>query len=211
MSSQMLLKETVSKARSIWKRATGPIKLKKAARQNHLKIVVGASGFFDPGWTDTDIEYLNLLKPADWERFFSKDTIDAILAEHVWEHLDLSNGLQAAKQCFDYLKPNGYLRIAVPDGFHPDPAYIERVRVGGTGIGADDHKVLYTHVIMQTMLESAGFKVNLLEYFDETGQFHFQEWPENSGVIKRSSRFDARNKDGKLNYTSLIVDAIKVI
>lgn len=34
------------------------------------------------------------------------------------------------------LKPGGYVRVAVPDGFHPDPAYIEMGRPGGYGTGS---------------------------------------------------------------------------
>ena len=114
-------------------------RLKKSAQSSPIRIVIGASGIFDDGWINTDIEYLNILIPGHWKRCFRKNSIDAILAEHVWEHLTIHDGLVGAKQCFEYLKPSGYLRVAVPDGFHPDPKYIERVKVGGTGPGADDH------------------------------------------------------------------------
>ena len=52
--------------------------------------------------------------------YFNEGSIDAILAEHVWEHLAEEEGLAAAKCCYRYLRPGGYLRVAVPDGFHPD-------------------------------------------------------------------------------------------
>jgi predicted SAM-dependent methyltransferase len=59
------------------------------------------------------------------------------------------------------------------------------------------------------MLEDVGFRVHLLEYWDEEGQFHFEDWNDDCGHIKRSRRYDKRNQMGKLNYTSLIVDAVK--
>jgi predicted SAM-dependent methyltransferase len=90
-----------------------------------LRLVVGAEGIFDKGWIPTDIEYLNFLNKQHWERYFKKDSIDVILAEHFWEHLTTENALMAAQQCFQYLRPGGYLRVAVPDGYHPDPKYIE--------------------------------------------------------------------------------------
>lgn len=173
------------------------------------RIVVGSSGIFTPGWIPTDIEYLNLLRPPDWQRFFSPNTLEAVLAEHVWEHLTLPEGAAGAKLCFKYLRPGGWLRLAVPDGFNPDPDYRERVRPGGTGPGADDHKVLYTHESLGCLLTEAGFRVELLEYFDANGEFHFSEWNPADGMIHRSRRFDERNRHGHLGYTSLIVDARK--
>jgi predicted SAM-dependent methyltransferase len=101
------------------------------------------------------------------------------------------------------------MRVAVPDGFHPDLQYIEDVRPGGTGFGADDHKVLYDHSTLSQLFEKAGFEVQLLEYFDRRGAFRRADWLENEGRINRSSRFDPRNQDGTLRYTSIILDARK--
>jgi predicted SAM-dependent methyltransferase len=150
-----------------------------------------------------------MLKDEDWKAFFRENTINAIVGEHVWEHLSKENGLIAFKNCFRYLKPGGYLRIAVPDGFHPKKEYIEFVKPGGTGNGAEDHKILYNYQSMSESLYLAGFKVKLLEYFDEGGHFHAASWNPEDGFIKRSKRFDPRNVNGELNYTSLIVDAVK--
>lgn len=174
-----------------------------------LKIVVGSSGTTPSGWVATDIGYLNLLHPEQWAEYFSPGSIEAILAEHVWEHLTPAEGRVAAQTCHTYLKPGGYLRVAVPDGFHPDAAYREWVRVDGAGFGADDHKVLYDHKTFAELFTGVGFAVTLLEYFDERGGFHATEWDPAEGMIRRSRRFDARNRDGELRYTSLILDARK--
>ncbi len=101
------------------------------------------------------------------------------------------------------------LRIAVPDGFHPDLNYIEYVKPGGTGFGSDDHKVLYNYESLTNILEKAGFQIKLLEYWDEKGEFHFQDWLSADGYVERSRLYDPRNQDGTLSYTSLIIDAIK--
>ena len=93
----------------------------------------------------TDQDVLNLLVEGDWLAYFSPNSLDAILAEHIWEHLTPEEAAVAAMLCFKFLKPGGYLRVAVPDGFHPDPAYIEDVKPNGKGPGADDHKLLYTY------------------------------------------------------------------
>jgi predicted SAM-dependent methyltransferase len=183
--------------------------LKSKADKGSLKIVVGASRVFEPGWEPTEIDYLNLLKDEDWSYYFKPNSVEAVLGEHVWEHLSYDDGLLAAKNCYKYLKPGGHLRIAVPDGNHNDPAYIDMVKPGGTGDGADDHKLLYTQKTLTELLTTAGFKVRCLEWFDEHGKFHFEKWDVKDGMIWRSKQFDERNKSGLLKYTSLIVDGVK--
>ena len=195
---------------SLYKAIKGYVTLKRKVKQPPIKIVIGAAGVSEGEWIATDIEYLNLLKPTHWKRYFKINTIEAILAEHVWEHLTQEDGLTAARQCFQYLKPGGYLRVAVPDGFHPDPDYIELVKVGGTGLGSSDHKILYNYETLRKLFEKAGYEVRLLEYFDKMGSFKFLEWDDKAGKIFRSKRFDERNINGKLNYTSIILDAYKI-
>lgn len=175
-----------------------------------LKLVVGASGLTQKGWIKTEQAFLDLLEQSTWQQYFPNRNVEAILAEHVWEHLSPEDGLKAASICFEYLKPEGYLRIAVPDGFHPSEKYINHVKPNGTGIGADEHKVLYTYKSLKELLEKCGFEVKLLEYFDEHGKFHYNDWDVADGFIHRSKENDRRNKKGKLNYTSIIVDAIKL-
>lgn len=188
----------------------GSRRLKRAVRSGGpLRIVVGSGGICQAGWIMTDRELLDLLRPRDWQAFFKTNSISAILAEHVWEHLTLAEGFAAAATCHDYLTPGGRLRIAVPDGFHPDPDYIELVRVGGSGAGAIDHKVLYNRDTLASLLVRAGFEVKLLEYFDAVGNFHATDWSPDDGLVRRSRRFDPRNHDGRLRYTSLIVEARK--
>ena len=80
--------------------------------------------------------------------------------------------------------------------------------MGGKGSGAR-HKVLYNYESLSSLFERAGFKVELLEYFDSDGEFHYVDWDTDSGKIHRSRRFDKRNKNGALKYTSIILDAHK--
>ena len=178
-------------------------------RRRAKKIVIGAGGTTFPGWFATDRETLDVLKREDFLGHWKPSSRATFLAEHVWEHLTVPDAAIAARNVFEFLRPDGRFRLAVPDGFHPDPAYIEYVRPGGTGAGADDHKILYTYRTMIEGLEQAGFKVVVLEHWDEHGKFHFVEWSKEDGYIDRSKRYDPRNQDGSLTYTSLIVDAFK--
>jgi len=197
------------KLRKAYHRHFGADQLRQALRsETSPRLVVGASGRYDAGWIPTEKDYLNLLHPADWDRFFPPNSIAALLAEHVWEHLTPDDARTAAATCFTYLRPGGYLRVAVPDGFHPDPAYIALVKDGDLRL--NDHKVLYTYRTARELFEGAGFQVELLEYFDEGGTFHAREWSRQDGTIWRSKRFDRRNQGGALVYTSIILDALKV-
>lgn len=185
------------------------IELARLSKSNKKKIIVGAgSQPSKKNWVNTNKHTLNLLNADTWKKYFQMDSIDNILAEHVWEHLTLEEGKKAVEVCYYFLKPGGKLRIAVPDGFHKSKSYIERVKPGGSGYGSDDHKVLYNYKTLSESLKESGFKVEKIEYFDENHKFHFKDWSFEDGLVHRS-RFDKRNKSGQINYTSLIIDGIK--
>lgn len=179
-----------------------------------LRVVVGAGEYDNnPKWTQFQEDELDLLDQLTWEKKFKRESIDAILAEHVWEHLTWEEGLKAAKNCFLYLKPGGYLRCAVPDGYFLNKDYQNTIKIGGPGDPnhpAASHKIVYNYRLLTNLFESIGFQVNLLEYFDENGNFHQSEWSGEQGIIFRSKKFDPRNKGDKLIFPSLIVDIKKL-
>ena len=156
------------------KKLSADLKLNLLATRSPLRVVVGAGKVYQKGWVPTEIDQLNLLEIDTWDKFFKINSINAILAEHVWEHLTEEEASRAAINCFHYLKSGGYIRVAVPDGFQPSADYMNAVKPGGTGAGADDHKVLYTYSTISRVFKSVGFEIELLEYFDETGQFSLQ-------------------------------------
>lgn len=73
--------------------------------------------------------------------------------------------------------------------------------------GADDHKILYDY---RSMTEKLGFEINLLQYWDTQGNFHFNERSDEGGRISRSKRYE-RNESGVVKYTPLVIDATKHI
>ncbi|MEH7886960.1 SAM-dependent methyltransferase [Bacillus sp. JJ1609] len=183
-------------------------------KQNDIKLVIGAGEYNNnPGWLHTQEEELDLLDETTWQNSFDKSSITAILAEHVWEHLTYEEGIQSAKMCFKYLKPSGYIRCAVPDGYFPDESYQNIVQVGGPGPKehpAASHKIVHNYKTLKKMFEIAGFEVKFLEYFDEEGNFHQNYWDGKDGVIFRSKKYDPRNQGDNLVFPSLIIDAYRV-
>ena len=59
-----------------------------------MKIIVGAGKTKYNGWVSTQENELNLLNLEQWERLKENEEIEAILAEHVWEHLSLEDGIK---------------------------------------------------------------------------------------------------------------------
>lgn len=188
------------------------IDISQVKRAEKIKIIVGASTQSYAGWIPTQEQDLNLLRRQDWELSFKNRKIDRILAEHVWEHLDEEEGRRAARICFDFLKPGGVVRCAVPDGYFPDEEYQKMIQIGypkPIEYPAARHKIVYNYHVIQDVFASAGFEVDLLEYCDELGNFHCKDWNPEDGFIYRSKRFDHRNANGEIRMMSLIIDAQK--
>lgn len=158
-----------------------------------MRIILGAGQTQFEGWIATPESELNLLSDDDWSRLFEPESVDAFLAEHVWEHLEYEEGIIAAQNCYKYLKFGGYVRCAVPDKNFRNEWYQNTVQVGGLGPidhPAATHKIVYNYKTLRNIFESAGFEVSLLEYCDERGDFYYTYWNEADGKIGRSFRFD---------------------
>ncbi|RLD55873.1 MAG: hypothetical protein DRJ01_16055 [Bacteroidetes bacterium] len=130
-----------------------------------------------------------------------------MLIEHVLEHFVEEEVRFILQQAFFHLKPSGNIRIAVPDSNHPNPDYIEYVRPGGSGAGADDHKSFWNFKTLSDLLKEVGYKVNLLEYCDYDKKIITKEFNDDNGIIHRS--LSKGFKCDIENYSSLIIDAYK--
>lgn len=174
--------------------------LTSAKWRRQKKLVLGAGNVMPHGWIPSDYPLFDCCNETHWARYFKPASLDALLAEHMFEHLDMAKISQSVALCYAYLKPGAALRAAVPDGWHPDAAYRELVGVNGP----HEHKQLFTAQSFSALFESAGFVVTLLEYHDEGGRFHEEPWTEEGGCIRRSSRHghDTRGP-------SIILDARK--
>jgi predicted SAM-dependent methyltransferase len=195
-----------------------------------IKIIVGAASQRLPGWLATDIDTLNITQESSWSSLFRPGTIDNILAEHVLEHLSLNELHRVLAYAKKFLKTDGVFRVAVPDAFHPSRYYYNLVKPGGWETPTQ-HKLFFDHEMLTRVAEQAGYRVRLLEYFDESGMFHKVDYSPNDGSIQRCAanncgldttneevmeRFYATIPDGlrqqfrdqKITYTSLIADLI---
>jgi predicted SAM-dependent methyltransferase len=190
-----------------------------------MKIIIGARRTSQPGWQGLERGQLDIRDRRQWTRLFPVNSLDAVLSEHVLEHLTFDEAIATASNIFEFLAPGGYWRIAVPDANNPDPIYQDMCRPGGTGrrtydlwnrlfYGSDEpgHKFHYNLASLSSLLLSEGFQVQPLEFYDDAGRFWRAPWSPEDGWIKRSSESSYLLLDkfvaGCWN-TSLIVDAIR--
>ena len=179
---------------------------KEVSTATPLRVMLGAGPSQFEGWFQTDKDIFDVSLPEDWAILFTPGSIDSLLSEHMLEHLSEDEARSALTECYRYLKPQGLFRLAVPDGYRRDPAYVKEVSPPNDG-----HKMLYDIDSLTAMLQGVGFETTPLEYFDAQEQFHAIAWDQNDGMIRRSVRFDTQQafqRDG-LFYTSLIIDARK--
>ncbi len=66
--------------------------------------------FFNSVWGE-NIKIVNLTKVFPWE----SNSADVVYSSHTLEHFSKNDGLHFLKQCHRVLKPNGIIRIVVPD------------------------------------------------------------------------------------------------
>lgn len=180
-------------------------------KNKDILLVVGAGDTKYNFWISTNYPWFNISKIDTFNRYFKGREVSKILAEHVFEHLTLEDGIKSIKNLKTILKPQGKIRIAVPDGYNPNKDYINHVKPGGTGAGADDHKILYDYKSIKKLFDD-DFKINYLEYFNEFGKFVSNEWinDEKNGYIKRSRLEDKRNSKDEIKFNSIILDAVLI-
>lgn len=177
-----------------------------------MKVVIGAGQSYHPGWLCLTERQLDITDRVAWERLFRPASIDAILSEHVLEHLTENEAEKAIENFRLFLKHGGYVKIAVPDGYHPSKNYINYVAPGTwmTPFGAD-HKQLFNVDSLCALLERHGFKVDPIEGFTARREWFSKQSEREGRITKRPGEFQAlwQSFFSFSNYTSLIVDGTK--
>lgn len=73
-----------------------------------------------------DVRYGDIVKGLP----LAPDSVDAIYASHVLEHLSLADMRTALARCFEYLRPGGVFRLIVPDLEARARLYVESLNRG---------------------------------------------------------------------------------
>ena len=57
-----------------------------------MRVIIGAGKTAFEGWVSTQESELNLFQEEDFRRLFAQERPEAMLAEHVWEHMTFEEG-----------------------------------------------------------------------------------------------------------------------
>ena len=170
-----------------------------------IRIIIGASSTRDSGWISTEQDFFDLTDQDTMSRFLWKSKVDAYLLEHVLEHLSVDDSVLALSLLANTLKPDGYIRIAVPDGNHPDDVHLRYVGIDGP----DDHKHLWRVGDFERISANLGLKLTALEYCDELHIRRKIQQLDDRGLITRrflNLNSDHSNWQSSIGPSSLIVD-----
>lgn len=180
-----------------------------------VRIIVGAALTHQKGWYSTNEQWLDIASEACWASVFKgKALLTHVVAEHVFEHLSESQARRALALIHRHMVPGAMIRIAVPDGYHPDPLYRAQVGIAGKGPDAEDHKQLLNADSLRQLLEDSGFTAKHLEGYRADGRLLQSAIDERDGCILRSRSNPANMRDvAGWDYldanTSLIMDGVK--
>ena len=181
---------------------------------NQINLILGAALTSQKGWFSTNEEWLDISNPIHWKKLFNgKKIIKNAVAEHVFEHLTISEMDKAIILIHKHLIKNGNLRIAFPDGNNPNSDYLKNVGINGIGADASDHKQLITYEFLKDFLEKRNFKCYLKEGYLANGKLINEYLDDDLGFImrSRSNSYLHQKKDWDFidSNTSLIIDAKK--
>jgi predicted SAM-dependent methyltransferase len=141
---------------------------------------------------------------------FEDNTFDFIYSEHFFEHLFLEEAFELLKECHRILKPNGIIRIVVPDA--DLRTYEKREPLSKIALThPESHKTRWSIYSLPLAIKSAGLLPYPIMYCDKQGKF-FNEPPLESHT--EYSRVEDKQYVFSLDYIqrlpSLIVDGIKL-
>lgn len=148
-----------------------------------LKLHLGCGTKHIPGFVNIDIRYLPKVDEVNNIKFlrnYKNNTVDIIYACHVLEHFSRWDYENVLRRWYDILKPDGVLRIAVPN-FKAICSYYQQTNnlqtimgllYGGQDYDENFHFVTFDFDTLSKSLKKIGFK-DVKEY-DWKQTEHFQ-------------------------------------
>lgn len=143
---------------------------------------------FGNDWIHIDGSDYPHIKYHDITKFpFDDNTVDLIYSSHTLEYFDRQEVLNVLKEWYRVLKPNGVLRLAVPDFRAMSKLYLEGYcldKFVGPLYGKWKvnenltvyHKTAYDFESLKSVLESCDFKNVRLWDWRQTEHSHFDDY-----------------------------------
>ena len=159
-----------------------------------VKLNIGAGATSANGWTPIDRKLGSEAYPLD----YPDDSVDEIRASHVLEHFDFKEAMAALRDWVRVLKPNGTIKIAVPD--------FERISTADR---------LWCHYLMGGQTDENDYhksvfnRERLAGYMREAGLDQLQTWEPNGEIQDTAShpvslRIQGKKTPKKLNICALM-------
>ncbi|MCB2106644.1 MAG: methyltransferase domain-containing protein [Rhodobacteraceae bacterium] len=140
-------------------------------KHNIAKLHVGCGRIFIPGFLHIDIQpapHVDIVTEADALDMIPDQSVELIYACHILEHFDRWRYKGALEEWFRVLRPQGVLRLAVPDfqscvevyskvGLASGPESILGLVCGGQRDPFDFHKMIFDRRMLTRVLLEIGF------------------------------------------------------
>lgn len=151
------------------------------------RLHVGSGEKIIPGWINVDIQNKKADIKADIKDLhshFNENYFDEIYACHVLEHFGRHEYKDVLKYFHAFLKPNGILKISVPDFHELIKYYFEKGdldEIRGTLFGGqrdeyDYHKWCHTYDSLKSDLEQIGFRHYMRYDWKNTDHAYIKDW-----------------------------------
>lgn len=185
---------------------------------NSVRILYRA---FKPRYTQDQLK--QFYSKTDFRKFqyqagdrleFEDNTFDFIFSEHFLEHLFLDEAIELLKECYRILKPNGVVRIVVPDAdlrTYDKPEFPGFINSKVPWSHPDKHKTRWSIYSLPIAIKIAGLLPNEIMYTDKYGKFFTLTPSEPDSKYEHSEdRRFIYSLDYIRRIPSLIVDGIKI-
>lgn len=144
--------------------------VKSTPTDKPLKLHLGCGNIKLPGFINIDCRYLpnvDLVSNVRFLKNFDNESVDLIYSSHVLEHFSRWDYISVLKRWFELLKPEGILRLAVPDfeaivnryNKTKDLKQFIGLLYGGQDYEQNFHHIIWDFNTLTADLKSVGFLV----------------------------------------------------
>lgn len=154
---------------------------------NQTNLHLGCGNVRIPNFLNIDIlktDAVDLVEDIRFLHSFQENSIDCIYACHVLEHFSRKEYLDILSRWFDLLKPNGVLRLSVPDlqewfNYYNESGDFDIVVGALYGAQKDEfdyHKMGWTKKTLIRDLKKVGFSKTQEYDWRKTSHSQFKDW-----------------------------------